>query len=63
MRRLGPLGSALGIGRWILLGAVSGALAGVASFIFLEGLSLVTDARVGNEWLVLGLPVAGLVIG
>ncbi|MGA1033842.1 MAG: chloride channel protein [Ilumatobacteraceae bacterium] len=63
MRRLGPLGSALGIGRWILLGAVSGALAGVASFIFLEGLSLVTDARVGNEWLVLGLPVAGLGIG
>ena len=45
------------------LGAVSGALAGVASFVFLELLHLVTDTRYREEWLVWLLPVAGLAIG
>ena len=63
MRRIDPIGSALGFGRWLLLGAMSGVLAGVASFVFLEGLDLVTDVRVDNGWLLFGLPVAGLGIG
>jgi H+/Cl- antiporter ClcA len=45
------------------LGAVSGAFAGVASFVFLELLDVVTDTRYRNEWLVWLLPIAGLVIG
>jgi H+/Cl- antiporter ClcA len=49
--------------RWILLGAVSGVLAGVASFVFLEALDAVTEYRLENEWLILGLPAAGLAIG
>ena len=57
------LGSVVAVGRWTILGALSGVLAGVASFVFLEGLDLVTDLRSNNWWLVLGLPVAGLVIG
>lgn len=49
--------------RWIGLGAVSGVLAGVSSFVFLEGLDRVTDVRVAHGWLVWCLPVAGLLIG
>lgn len=43
--------------------AVSGAAAGLASFVFLECLERVTAARLDNDWLVWLLPVAGLVIG
>ena len=49
--------------RWIVLGAVSGALAGVSSFVFLEGLNRVTAFRLSHTWLLWLLPVAGLVIG
>lgn len=49
--------------RWIVLGAVSGGLAGLSSFVFLEGLEKVTDLRVRNGWLVWFLPVAGLMVG
>lgn len=49
--------------RWVVLGALSGVLAGVASFVFLEGLDWVTETRLENEWLIALLPVAGLVIG
>lgn len=49
--------------RWAALGAVSGALAGVMSYAFLEALHLVTDWRVEHGWIVLALPVAGVGIG
>ena len=49
--------------RWVALGALSGVLAGVASFVFLEGLDWVTEKRLENEWLIALLPVAGLAIG
>jgi H+/Cl- antiporter ClcA len=49
--------------RWIVLGAVSGVLAGVSSFVFLEGLNRVTDFRLAHTWLLWLLPVAGLLIG
>lgn len=49
--------------RWIVLGAVSGVLAGVSSFVFLEGLDRVTEFRLAHTWLLWLLPVAGLVIG
>jgi H+/Cl- antiporter ClcA len=43
--------------------AVSGGLAGVASFAFLKALTWATRTRVSNEWLLWLLPLAGLVIG
>jgi H+/Cl- antiporter ClcA len=46
-----------------LLGTLSGALAGVASFVFLELLDRATDARLDHGWLVWLLPLGGLVIG
>lgn len=49
--------------RWVVLGAVSGGLAGASSYVFLEGLEWVTERRVEHEWLLYLLPVAGLVIG
>lgn len=49
--------------RWIVLGAISGVLAGLSSFVFLEGLDRVTRFRVAHEWLLFLLPAGGLVIG
>lgn len=49
--------------RWIVLGAVSGVLAGLSSFVFLEGLNRVTDFRLAHTWLLLLLPAGGLMIG
>ncbi len=49
--------------RWIALGAASGVLAGVSSWLFLELLDRVTDFRVEHEWIIFLLPLAGLVIG
>ncbi|MGE3445883.1 MAG: chloride channel protein [Acidimicrobiia bacterium] len=49
--------------RWIVLGAVSGVLAGVSSYVFLEGLDRMTEFRLDHEWLLWLLPAAGLVIG
>ncbi len=50
--------------RWFILGALSGALAGLSSWVFLEGLSRVTHFREdGRQWLVYLLPLAGLAMG
>jgi H+/Cl- antiporter ClcA len=49
--------------RWIVLGAVSGGLAGVAAWVFLEGLDRVTEVRLDHSWLLYLLPAAGLAIG
>ena len=52
------------LARWAALGALSGALAGAASWVFLDGLERVTHWREdGRQWLVYLLPVVGLVIG
>lgn len=49
--------------RWIALGAASGALAGVASWTFLETLGRATEARLDHSALLYLLPVAGLAVG
>jgi H+/Cl- antiporter ClcA len=46
-----------------VLGAVSGALAGVAAWVFLELLDRVTRLRVEHGWIIWLLPVGGLVVG
>ncbi len=48
---------------WVLLGSLSGVLAGVSSFVFLSVLDRVTQTRTENGWLVYLLPVAGLGLG
>jgi H+/Cl- antiporter ClcA len=47
----------------VLLGAVSGVLAGLASYALLESLDRVTRTRLDHPWLVWLLPAAGVVIG
>ena len=54
---------ALHVGRWIVLGIMSGVLAGGSSWLFLEGLDQVTDFRLDHRWIVYLLPIGGLIIG
>ncbi|MGE0877515.1 MAG: chloride channel protein [Acidimicrobiia bacterium] len=49
--------------RWIALGVLSGALAGLSAYVFLEGLDRVTRLRTDHRWLLALLPLAGLVVG
>lgn len=49
--------------RWVVLGAASGAMAGVMSFAFLRALHTVTDWRLHHGWLVYMLPLVGAIIG
>jgi H+/Cl- antiporter ClcA len=58
-----PVSDGLHLLRWIVLGAISGVLAGVSSWVFLRVLDEVTDTRVEEPWLLYLLPVAGLVVG
>jgi H+/Cl- antiporter ClcA len=51
------------ITRLLLLAAVSGGLAGAASYAFLEALTWATRTRTDRGWLLWLLPFAGLVIG
>lgn len=44
------------------LSVLSGALAGVGAWIFLIVLDAVTEVRLGAQWLVLGLPLAGVLM-
>ncbi|MCB2377849.1 chloride channel protein [Hymenobacter sp. BT635] len=50
-------------GRWLLLSGLVGLLAGTASAGFLVALDWVTDWRETHRWIVIGLPVGGLLIG
>jgi H+/Cl- antiporter ClcA len=45
------------------LGALSGAAAGVAAYVFLELLDRATEARLDHPWLVWLLPLGGLIVG
>lgn len=49
--------------RWVALAAASGALAGVASYAFLESLDAATELRLERPWLLYLLPAAGAVVG
>jgi len=53
----------LGTVRLLVAAVVVGAVAGAASFVFLEGLDAVTSLRTEWAWLILGLPVVGLALG
>ena len=51
------------LARLLALAAVSGGLAGVASYAFLQALTWATRTRVEHGWLLWLLPLAGLLIG
>jgi H+/Cl- antiporter ClcA len=60
-RAIGQAGLLRQVGRWIVLGAMSGVLAGASSWVFLKGLERVTELREdGRQWLVFLLPLVGL---
>lgn len=49
--------------RWMFLGGAVGVLAGIASTVFLVSLHWATQTRLANPYLLLLLPLAGIVIG
>lgn len=49
--------------QWVVLGALVGVAAGIASAGFLWTLSLATSFRDGHEAIIWGLPVAGIALG
>ncbi len=51
------------LGKWILLCAIVGLLAGSASAIFLILLEWATNLREDNLWIIAFLPIGGLIIG
>ncbi len=48
--------------KWLLLAVVTGILTGLVGSVFARGLTFVTGLREQNPWLILGLPVGGLLI-
>jgi H+/Cl- antiporter ClcA len=51
------------LGQWLVLGALIGAMCGVASAVFLFLLQVATRYRTEHELIVYSLPLAGLLIG
>ncbi|MEP7203090.1 MAG: chloride channel protein, partial [Ilumatobacteraceae bacterium] len=49
--------------RWVLLGSLVGALAGLSSAAFLQVLGWATNFRLDHGWLLWLLPAGGLVVG
>jgi len=63
-RLLEQLGNLRQLLRWAVLGAMSGVLAGLSSWVFLKGLERVTEFREhGRQWLAFLLPLAGMGMG
>ena len=48
---------------WILIALSSGAIIGSIVAFFLKSLNFVTTFRTDHQWIILGLPLAGLLIG
>ena len=48
--------------KWFLLAVVTGVVTGLVGAAFAKGLTFVTGLREQNSWLILGLPVGGLLI-
>ena len=51
------------LGKWSLLGAAAGVLAGLASALFLLSLKWATDMREAHPELLFALPIAGMLLG
>ena len=51
------------LSKWILICALIGFLSGSASAFFLVALQWATDYRIANHWIIIFLPIGGLLIG
>ncbi len=49
--------------RWIILGSISGGLAGLSGWVFLTVLDHITDFRLEHDRMYFMLPIAGLILG
>ena len=58
-----PLSRAAHVARWVALAFLIGVLSGLLSAAFIQSLEWATDTRHANDWLVLTLPFAGLIVG
>ena len=58
-----PLDRLAHVGRWVVLSTFVGATAGILSAAFIKALDWTATTRNSNKWLLLLLPVAGLVVG
>ena len=58
-----PLSRATHVARWVALAFLIGVLSGLLSAAFIEALEWATDTRTTRDWLVLTLPLAGLIVG
>ena len=58
-----PLNRAIHVARWVALAVVVGVISGVLSAGFIESLTWATNTRDDNKWLLLLLPLAGLLVG
>ncbi len=48
--------------RWLLLGGITGVIVGAIGAVFSKAISLATQFRTGHDYIILGLPIAGLLI-
>ncbi len=58
-----PLSRAAHVARWVALAFLVGVLSGLLSAAFIQSLEWATDTRNAHGWLVLTLPLAGLIVG
>ena len=58
-----PLSRAAYVARWVALAFLIGVLSGILSAAFIQSLEWATDTRNAHDWLVLTLPLAGLIVG
>lgn len=58
-----PLSRAAHVARWVALAFLIGVLSGLLSAAFIQSLEWATDTRNAHDWLVLTLPLAGLIVG
>ena len=58
-----PLSRAAHVARWVALAFLIGVLSGLLSAAFIQSLEWATDTRNAHGWLVLTLPLAGLIVG
>ena len=58
-----PLSRATHVARWVALAFLIGVLSGLLSAAFIEALEWATDTRTTHDWLVLTLPLTGLIVG
>jgi len=49
--------------RWLLIATIAGVFAGTASALLLVSLNWATEVRESHRWLILLLPLAGLLVG